>query len=99
MHHRTVPWDLLLGSHGACGTLAPELAIWTRTCSAEGDQLRSWRMRFDYSYRLSEKLRGLAADNTEFPVLVMARGRRKRAGARMGSRAGGMPCAIQSHSL
>lgn len=63
-----------------------------------GDQLRSWRMRFDYSYRLSEKLRGLAADNAEFPVLVMARGRRKRAGARMGSRAGGMPCAIQSHS-
>lgn len=35
MHRRTVPWDLLLGSHGACGTSAPELAIWTRTCSAE----------------------------------------------------------------
>lgn len=64
-----------------------------------GDQLRSWRMRFDYSYRLSEELRGLAADNAEFPVLVMARGRRKRAGARMGSRARGVPCAIQSHSL
>lgn len=65
-------------------------------------QAASWVLGewgFVYSSQPNEELQGSAADNAEFPVLVMAGGRRKQAGACTGSQAGGVPYTIQPHSL